>query len=538
MEEYLKKHGIEVENYLSGFNQLHQEILSPNSGLKSFNPDFVVIYVDIEEMLWEHLLDENIEKSIKLIDELLNTLDTAADSFKYILVNNTYVRNVSDGILYEKTSKYIENYYNNKIEDLRRSKNNLFVVDYKSIIETHGYNTLFSSKMMYLGSIRFSKKGFTEIAKLYGRYIRAILGKIKKVIVLDADGVLWGGIIGEDELNGIKLDAQKEGRIYKDFQKVIKNMTKKGVVLALNSKNNENDVMEVFEKHPHMVLKKEDFATMKINWQDKVTNMKEIAKELNLGLDSFVFIDDSKFERELIRKELPQVTVPDFPKDTGELVEFISEIEKEYFPKVYVTEEDRKRAEMYKAQVQREKLKKSASSIEEFLRDLKMKMIIGQVNEQTIKRVAQLTQRTNQFNMTTKRYTEKDILEMKEKGYKIYWMRLLDKFGDNGIVGVVIVKPEGEKAYIDTFLMSCRVIGRTAENAFLGFVEKELYKMGIKYIEAEYIPTKKNGLIKEKYEELGYKLMAENDGIKKYKKELPDDMMKIPEWIEVEIDGK
>ena len=541
MERYLSNHGIEAEIYLSGFNQIAQEVLDPNSSAKRFDPDYFLIFLDIEEYLWELLLDKALtdhlkEEAMKKVEELIEIFEKASDEFKYILVNNVFIRPIGTALLEYNTGyslKELEMEINRKLLEIARRRRNIYIVDYKSMIEEWGWKNLYDSKLFYLGSIRFNKKGFEELAKLYGRYIRSISGKIKKVLVLDADGVLWGGIIGEDGISGIKLDVQKEGRIYRDFQRVVAGLNQKGIVLALNSKNNEEDVKEVFKNHQGMVLKEEDFAVMKINWRDKVTNMMEISKELNLGLDSFVFIDDSEFERGFIKRELPQVVVPDFPEDVSKLLEFIDEIEREYFPKVKLTEEDKKRGQMYKAQVKREELRKRVKTLDDFLRSLKMRMYVGLVDNNTIGRVAQLTQRTNQFNMTTRRYTEEDIRRMEEEGYKIYWMRLEDKFGDNGIVGVIIIGYEGNKARIDTFLMSCRVIGRKAEDAFIWYVEEEMMKEGIEEIEAEYIPTKKNTLVKEKYEELGYKLVEEKEGGKYYRKKLPEEHLNKPKWIEI-----
>ena len=539
---YLKSHLTEwsddVEFYVAGFNQVSQEVLMPTSGLKTFQPDVVILFVDIEEYLWDILTDSrDINKATSMLDDLLGLIRQYAESFKYVLVNDGVVRDIFDG-LNDWLAYDLVDYYNRGLREIDERYDNMHVARYGALIRRYGWNNLYSDKMMYLGSIRFSKLGFKKIAEMYASYIRAIWGKTKKVLVLDADNVLWGGIIGEDGIEGIKLDAQKEGRIYRDFQRIVRLLSSKGIPLAINSKNNEYDVREVLQKHPYMVLKEDDFAVMKINWRDKASNLQEIAEEMNLGVDSFVFVDDSPFERSLVREKLPQVVVPEFPQDVATLPVWISDIEKRYFPKVYVTDDDRKRKDMYKAQVQRSQFMKSASNIEDYLRGLEMKMYVNVDDISAVKRIAQLTQRTNQFNMTTKRYTEQDIKEfMESDNYHVFHMRLVDRFGDNGIVGVVIVKKEDKEAEIDTFLMSCRVIGREAERAFMWFVEKYLADEGVEFVYAKYIPTKKNKLIMSKYEDLNYSLVKEADGIKEYTKKLPDNMIEKPEWIEVIHNG-
>ncbi len=376
-----------------------------------------------------------------------------------------------------------------------------------------------------------------KLAEYLSWYVSATKMKNKKCIVLDADNTLWGGIIGEDGFNGIKLGDTKEGKPYTDFQNHLLNLSTQGVILCINSKNNYEDVIEVIEKHPYMVLRKDSFTNLKINWNDKAQNLKEIQEELDIGMDSIVFIDDNPFERERIKSTFPEVIVPDFPEDPAYLENFIIDVGRKYFSHIRITEEDKKRVEMYKSQVERAQLQKNVTNLEEFLKALQMKMKIGKVDNFTIPRIAQLTNRTNQFNLTTHRYTEAEISQMvKNPNWRIYWMSLEDKFGDNGIVAVLILNKKDYGYHIDTFLMSCRVIGRMAESTFLGVIEKHLLSEGINYITAEYIPTKKNKLVENKLNELKYICIEIKDnGIKKYEKFLNyATLAEISPWIEVE----
>ena len=545
LEKYLISWSLNPEIYLSGFNQIHQEILMSDSGLKEFNPSDILVFIDLEEYLWDiisggYIFDDNKGKGFKLVDEIIAVIEKGLSRFNNsnFFINNAFVRPISTWTL-EYNSKYsvkdFENYFDSKLLNLRENWSNLFVVDYKSFDSQLGWENIYDPRMFYIGSIRFNKRGHRGLAKLYGRYIRAVRGKIKKVLVLDADNVLWGGIIGEEGLNRIKLDTQKTGRIYRDFQRIVLNLYKKGIIITLNSKNNFEDVIEVLRKHPYQVLKEEHFSNIKVNWNNKVQNIKEIAEELNLGIDSFVFIDDSEFERSLVQSELQEVSVPDFPQDMAKLVDFMNYIEREFFPKIALTPEDRKRGKMYKAEAMRSNLKKQLTDIKEFYKSLEMKVFFGELNQNVLPRIAQLTQRTNQFNFTTKRYTEADLLDIAKKGGKIFWIRLVDKFGDSGIVGVIIIKfLDQVTAYIDTFLMSCRVIGRTVEDIFLWAVEEELIKNGVRKIVGEYIPTRKNTLVKDKYDEFNFKLLEKRaDGTKMYTKNLPEDHIKKSEYIEL-----
>jgi FkbH-like protein len=316
------------------------------------------------------------------------------------------------------------------------------------------------------------------------------------------------------------------------FQYEIKQLSKRGVVLTINSKNNEEDVREAFAGHSHMVLKWDDFAAKCINWQDKVANMRQLAEELSLGLDSFVFMDDNPYELEMVQQALPEVTVVAVPSEPSELPCLLSR--PGFFDNIIYSEEDSKRGEFYRSQVQRTQLKESSTDLETFYRSLEMRLTIYDVKEAQIPRVAQLTQRTNQFNMTTRRYTESDIRRYAEdSGYLVRAYRLEDRFGDNGIISVVIVKKQEQNWYLDTFLMSCRVIGRTVETAILALLIKQARQAGFKSITADFVPTRKNAPAKDVYPQHGFRMVEKESDSIRYKLDLVSADLGIPDWFEV-----
>ena len=381
-------------------------------------------------------------------------------------------------------------------------------------MEQVGRSLLYSNKRWYLGGLRFSTAGEKLIARELERILDAQLVARKKCLLLDLDNTLWGGVIGEDGVEGIQLSETGEGARYRDFQLRIRELGRMGVILGIVSKNNEADAFEVFERHEHMVLRKGDFAAMKINWSAKAQNIAELAQDLDIGMDSIVFIDDNPVEREAIRTALPEVTVPEFPADTCELASFFERVYKECFFTLESTEEDRKRTEAYLANAKRAAERTAAPSIEEFLAGLRTKIFLTRACDEDLGRAAQLTQKTNQFNLTTRRYTEQELRALQATpGAEVFIASVADKYGDNGKVLVSIVRREApDTAELDTFLMSCRVLGRFIEDQILDQLVKELRADGLSRLRVQFIPTRKNAPARAFIERLrGGRLVSDDE---------------------------
>ncbi len=373
------------------------------------------------------------------------------------------------------------------------------------------------------------------LVKEWLRFIHPLTGKICKALVLDLDNTLWGGVIGEDGFNGIKVGPEYPGAAYQALQRAVLDLYHRGILLAICSKNNLSDAMEVLERHPGMLLRPTHFASIRINWNDKVQNLKEIAAELNIGTDALAFIDDNPFERQLVRAQMPEVTVIDLPDDPMGYAQALRD--SPVFERLKLSPEDRERGRYYVEQRQRKELQQSVASLEDFYRSLEMEVEISSVTKETLSRIAQLTQRTNQFNLTTKRYTEQQIEDMANlPDWRVYSLRVKDRFGDSGLVGVAITHYQDDVCEIDSFLLSCRVIGRTVETSLLAFIAEQARHKGAKKLIGWFLPTKKNEPAKDFYPSHGFTLLQEKNGASCWEFALAANKKIIhPPWIKQSI---
>lgn len=413
--------------------------------------------------------------------------------------------------------------YNASLFNAAKNHANLKVIDYSEFTRRYPVVDLLDWKYFFISQMGINPKLTKDFQSWWQRKIDSIALKRKKCIVLDLDNTLWGGVLGEEGISGIKIGGDYPGKAFVFFQKSLLQLSKSGVILTVCSKNNEADVLEAWDKNPFMVLKKEHFAAYRINWTDKATNIKEFAEELNLGLDSFVFVDDNPTERELIKQMLPMVSVPEFPAQPYELPMFFKQLVEDYFKVYSVTEEDKKKTEQYKANAARAQAQHFFADFEAFLESLNIHITIEAANEFNIPRIAQMTQKTNQFNLTTKRYTDADVKGFLAQGWKIWCISVADRFGDNGITGCILVN--GNE--IDTFLLSCRILGKGIENAFIKKVMVLLKESGMASIKATYLPTAKNAQVKDFYEKCGFTCTEEIEGMKQYTIDLYDANLQI-----------
>lgn len=536
--------GVKSEIYVSEYNQYTQQILDSSSELYKIKPDMVIIAVDLETVLGDDYFrsftmedfqrQKLKDKILKEVKNFVNIIRTSLNCT--IILHNFEVPYYSPmGILESKQEfgflEMVEEINHNLRKEFK-AVDRVYVFDYDKFLSKLGKNSERDYKMYYLGDMKLDMKYVPDLCIEYMNYIKPTLSIIKKCLVLDLDDTLWGGVVGEDGIEGIKLGPTGQGKPFYEFQKFIKLLFEKGVILAVNSKNNYEDAIEVIRNHPYMLLGEENFADLEINWNDKASNIRTIAKKLNIGTDSIVFLDDDKLNCEIVKESLKEVKVVNMPKDPSLYLKTIIDISSE-FNVLYLTDEDRKKGLMYAENRKRQELKEEIQSIDEYLKALNMCVEIKVDDEFNIARIAQLTQKTNQFNMTTKRYFEEDIKKfMLEDNYSVLAIAVKDKFGDNGIAGVCIIKKENDAWYIDTLLLSCRVMGRKIEYAIMNYIEKSAYKKSVKTIKAVYIPTKKNIPVKSLYEDMGFKCVKEEEKIKFYEKSTQN-AVKKPEFIDI-----
>jgi FkbH-like protein len=419
---------------------------------------------------------------------------------------------------HESSLKTTEAQLNARLVGIAKTRPNLLVIDFDVLFRRHGEDALLSNAFWYVGRIRYTAKMFDLLAETIKRAIDAHAQKTRKVLVLDLDNTLWGGIVGELGPLGIALSEDGAGRCYRDFQRALKAIRNTGVLLVASSKNNAADVDEVFDQNPMMILKREDFAVVRANWQSKAENMVAIADQLNLGIDSFVFIDDNPVEREEVAKFLPEVAIPAFPGRPEDLPNwFMRDVAPVYFGKYAITDEDAAKTEQYRANEARQQMA-ARFDLDGYLAELGIECAIHVDVENRLVRAAQMTQKTNQFNLTTRRYNVTDLARFAHSPeHAVLLLDYRDRFGDEGSVALAIV--DLAESRIDTFLASCRVIGRKVEDRLLDKAVELCRARGHRKIVGEYIPTRKNQLAADFYEIHGFTPSASfPDGRKIYER--------------------
>lgn len=385
-----------------------------------------------------------------------------------------------------------------------RQAQNAWFVDTNLCLARIGSGSFYDPRYWHIGRAPYAREGLGAMAEEAFKYIRALKGKARKCLVLDCDNVLWGGIVGEDGLAGIKLGKTYPGSPYYEFQQEVLNLYHRGILLAICSKNNEQDVREVLDHHPDMLLRREHFAATKINWTDKASNLRQIASELNIAPESLVFVDDSEMEIGLVRSLLPEVAALHLP--AGNAVMFRGILAGcGLFDSPILSGEDSRRGAMYAAEALREDLRVKTADLDQYYASLEMRLEIRFADDLTLPRIAQLTQKTNQFNLTTQRYSELDIRRFQESPEAdVISLRLVDRFGDSGIVGVAILAYRDGTAAIDSFLLSCRVLGRKVEDALLSQCAELARSRGCRCLIGEYRATAKNSQTRDFYTAHGF----------------------------------
>lgn len=459
-------------------------------------------------------IENKVYKEIDLVLE-------ATKSSKILMINKFSSLMYESNVIGENEVQNIARKLNDRLEN---SKNdNQLIINIDNIICSLGLKNAINLDKFLIYRNLFTLDFFRAYSQKIIHPLLRSAGKYKKVLVLDCDNTLWGGIIGEDGLSGILLGYEKQPDTYfYNIQSKIKKLKNKGVMLAICSKNNPLDVVNVFHNHPHSILSEDDFVSIKCNWDNKVKNIIEISNELNLGLDSFVFLDDSEFELKLVMESLPEVACFRAPIDLKDYIDVFSKIEELFYDGRALTDEDFLKTEMYNAESIRKNIELKFDNIDDYLKSLGLKLSITTITPENINRVSQLTLKTNQFNLTTIRYSAgelEDILRIKSS--EIFAINVSDKYGDYGLTAVVIVRAlENDTSYLDSFLMSCRIIGRNLEYKIFSEVSQILFKKHFKILHASYVPTSKNGQTADFYKRVGMKEVNVKNGIVYYELDL------------------
>ncbi len=509
--------GIALDIYESPYGQYQQEILDPASSLYAFAPDVIVLAVHEGEVRFSADSGDpaaEVEQEVARWQHLWTTIRKRSHA---LVIHHNFVVPTQPSLGHLAVKRPDARYrmlqhLNTRLAD--SAPDDVVLVDCERIASEFGKSRWFDPRYWHMARLAVSLGALPVLARHTARVLAGALGLGKKCVVLDLDNTLWGGVIGEDRITGIKIGDGAEGEAFSDFQDYLLELKSRGVILAVCSKNNEADALEPFAGHPGMRLKLDDFAAFVCNWDSKPDNLRRIAGRLNLGLDSLVMVDDNPVERQQIRHELPQVEVPPLPADPARYRYALAN--SLLFETPYLTADDSSRAAQYRTQVSVEEARSSAASLEEFHRGLEMKARILPFREADLPRIAQLVGKTNQFNLTTVRHSPAELRQFMSDPDCIHLsLRLSDRYGDYGLISVLIAHVAQETAHIGTWLMSCRVLGREVERHLLRHLCLEAAARGCKFITGEYVQTAKNGLVKDLYRRFEF-MWGESAGVWRY----------------------
>ena len=515
VEVELALDGIDAHICPGNFDSIATDALDSDGALARFNPDVIIMALWLEGISpqivnrFPSLTTAQVNaETARVIDSVTQFLAGIRTFSKVPVLLNNYPlpERPALGILdAQREDAQTETYLllNRNLRRVAREMGDVFIVDYLSRIASVGSVAGFDEKSWRLRRSPLGRPALISIGQEYAAFLRAIRGKVRKCVVVDCDNTLWGGIVGEDGREALQMRDGHPGSAYRRFQQELLNLYDRGTLLALCSKNNESDVLDVLRSHPDMLLKETHIAAHRINWDDKVSNLRAIAEELNISTDALVFVDDSPFECALVREQLPEVAVIELKTPNGDLVSTLAR--RGYFDSLVLSNDDKLRTAHFRAETERRKLLSSAPTVEEFLRSLEMVAEVGLATKDSIPRVAQLTQKTNQFNLTTHRYTEEDIRRfVADAGSDVLHIRLRDNVADLGIVAAAVLRTSGTTAEIDTFLISCRALGRGVELVMLQELRRRATEQGCNMIRGIYIPTAKNQQVADFYIRMGF----------------------------------
>ncbi|HLG98174.1 MAG TPA: HAD-IIIC family phosphatase [Bryobacteraceae bacterium] len=535
-------HGLDLTVHVGEFNSYAQELLHSQSPLYEFSPDVIFLAVqlrDIAPELYSGYADLDCAATCAIVERVIASIESWTRAARlrskasFVLHNFEQPVAPNQGLLDaqgESTQQLAVQELNRALRRIAASQAGVYVLDYDALVARTGRSRWYDERKWLMARLPVAAPNLIHLVNEWLRFLHPLCGKVCKVVVTDLDNTLWGGVLGEDGVEGIQAGQEYPGGAYWSVQRALLDFYQRGILLAISSKNDHADALRAIDSHRGMLLRPHHFASTRINWNDKCQSLREIAEELNVGLDSLAFLDDNPAERERIRMELPEVHVIELPREPFDYADALRNAP--VFERLKLSQEDRERNNYYAGQRQRTELAGEAESIEDFYRSLDQEVEIAPADSSTFGRVAQLTQKTNQFNLTTRRYSQQQIEALSaDPDYCVHTVRVKDRFGDNGLVGVAIVRRSGRTSEIDTLLLSCRVIGRTVEKAVLSHLAAAAREEGSDRLSGWFLPTKKNAPAREFYSENNFELVRTEDGKTQWSLDLKQAQVRCPDWI-------
>ncbi len=511
------KHGIHAEVYEAEYDTIELEVYNSSAGLYAFNSDYIVLINSVFALRNKYyafqgekkrFAEEEAAKFMSLWETIRGKTQASIIQCNFVLPNErlfgNYEEKVGNSFFYSVTS------INHRMAEAVRSLSNVFINDIDSVAAYHGRKIWLDEKLWILCKSYCAFEFLPHAVQNMVDTILSLNGAGVKCVVMDLDNTLWGGIIGDDGLEGIRLGHFEDGEAFQAFQHYLLALKNRGILLAVCSKNDLDKALLPFQKHPEMVLKESDITAFVANWVSKAENIKAIRDTLNISYNSMVFIDDSAFERSVVRDELPEVIVPEMPEDPAEYVRCLTELN--LFETTAYSALDADRTELYRVEAQRKLSEKQFTNPEDYLKSLEMKMVCKHFDTFYLGRIAQLLQRSNQFNLLTRRFTEAqcESFMRDEKNWLPIYLILRDKYGDNGLISVVIARFEPATMIIEEWVMSCRVLARGVEEYTMNTVFEHARHRGAKTVKARYEPTAKNGMVKDFFGRFGFRKVNES----------------------------
>ena len=495
------------------YNQVERQVLDPTSDLHAFDAKYTVVFQSTHKLLCKELENERISElaseRLQFVRTLCETIEGKIIYFNYPEIDDTVFGQYENRT--ELSFTWQVRKLNYELMQLTQEYPNLFICDIAALQNKFGRDWMIDSSVYVSTEMILSLDALPYVASRVMDIVCAIEGKFHKCLILDLDNTVWGGVVGDDGWENIQVGhGLGIGKAFTEFQEWVKKLKNRGIIIAVCSKNDEDKAKEPFEKNPEMLLRLDDIAVFVANWENKADNIRTIQQILNIGFDSMVFLDDNPVERAIVRENIPAICVPELPEDPGDYLEYLYELN--LFETASFSSGDKDRTKQYQTEAKRIQSAQNFTNEADFLKSLEMVSVVEGFTSFNTPRVAQLSQRSNQFNLRTVRYTDGEIAALSASDkHACFSFTLEDKFGDNGLICVVILeKKDAETLFVDTWFMSCRVLKRGMENFTLNTIVDYAREHGFKRIVGEYIPTLKNGMVKNHYSNLGFEVIAEN----------------------------